>query len=51
MTDDFRHGQQIGVRGTPSLYLDGKKIQNRSIEGISAMIEASLKAKKDGDEG
>jgi protein-disulfide isomerase len=33
---DFRQGQSVAVRGTPTLYINGKKVQNRSVEGMSA---------------
>lgn len=41
---DFQHGQSVSVRGTPTLFINGKKVQNRSIEGMSAMVEEALKA-------
>ncbi|MFQ5513355.1 MAG: DsbA family protein [Myxococcota bacterium] len=40
---DFRQGQTVAVRGTPTLFVNGKKVQNRSVEGMSAMIDAALK--------
>jgi protein-disulfide isomerase len=43
---DFRHGQSVAVRGTPTIYVAGKKVQNRSVEGLSAMVDAALKEKK-----
>ena len=42
---DFRQGQSVGVRGTPTIYIGGQKVQNRSVAGMSAMIDAQLKAK------
>jgi protein-disulfide isomerase len=37
------------VRGTPTLFIGGKKVQSRSVEGMSAMIDALLKeSKKEG---
>ncbi len=47
ISSDFKQGQAVGVRGTPTLYLNGKKVQNRSVEGISAMIESALKGDSD----
>ncbi len=40
---DFKHGQSVAVRGTPTIYINGKKVQNRSVEGMAAMVEAALK--------
>ncbi len=39
-------GQSVNVRGTPSLYINGKVAQNRSVDGLKAQVEAELKAKK-----
>ena len=48
---DLRQGQSVAVRGTPTLYINGKKVQQRSFEGMNAMIDAALaeskKQKKD----
>jgi protein-disulfide isomerase len=50
---DSAHQQQIqrdrqlarkaGVRGVPSLYINGKPVQNRSLQGMAAMVDAELK--------
>ncbi len=40
---DFRQGQSVGVRGTPTLYIGGKKVANRTVQGMSAMVDALLK--------
>jgi protein-disulfide isomerase len=39
-------GQSVNVRGTPSLYINGKIAQNRSVDGLKAQVDAELKAKK-----
>ena len=36
---DYVEGQRVDVRGTPTLYLNGKKVQNRSVPGVSAKID------------
>ena len=41
---DFDHGRSVAVRGTPTLYVGGKKVRNRSLEAISAMIEEAKDA-------
>jgi protein-disulfide isomerase len=40
---DMQLGAQSGVQGTPSLYIGGKKVRDRSITGMSAMVEEALK--------
>ncbi|MCP4007330.1 MAG: thioredoxin domain-containing protein [bacterium] len=44
VSSDFSEGQSNDVRGTPSLYIGGKKVRARSPEAMSAMIEEALKA-------
>jgi protein-disulfide isomerase len=41
-------GQTVDVRGTPSIFVDGKVLQNRSVDGMKAQIDEALKAKKKG---
>ena len=43
---DFREGQAVSVRGTPTIFIGGKKVVNRSVEGMAAMVEAALKEQK-----
>jgi protein-disulfide isomerase len=38
-------GQSVDVRGTPTLYVGGKKVRVRTVEGMGAMIEEQLKKK------
>jgi predicted DsbA family dithiol-disulfide isomerase len=42
--EDLRHGYDIGVRGTPTIYINGKLLpsEKRSLDGISAIIDAEL---------
>jgi protein-disulfide isomerase len=40
---DMQLGAQSGVQGTPSLYIGGKKVRDRSIAGMSALVEEALK--------
>ena len=39
--EDYNLGISVSVRGTPTLFVNGVKVQDRSFEGISAMIEAA----------
>jgi protein-disulfide isomerase len=42
---DLDNGRQVGVRGTPTIFINGKTLRNRSIPGIYQVIEAELKKK------
>jgi len=39
---DIREGSRIGVRGTPTVYINGKRLEQRSPEAFSAAIESEL---------
>ena len=39
---DLQNGQAAGVRGTPTLFVNGKRVKNRSFQNISDMIEKEL---------
>jgi protein-disulfide isomerase len=43
---DRQLARTAGVRGVPSLYINGSPVQNRSLEGMAAMIDAELKKEK-----
>jgi len=40
---DVNNGKQIGVRGTPTIFINGKTLRNRSLPGIYQVIETELK--------
>ena len=40
---DVKNGRQVGVRGTPAIFVNGKILKNRSFGGFNQMIEAELK--------
>ena len=42
---DMDNGIQIGVRGTPTIFINGKTLSNRSLPEIFQVIEAELKKK------
>ena len=44
--DELALGQKVDVRGTPSLFINGKVVQNRSVDGMKAQVDEALKAKK-----
>ena len=47
ITKDIQEGQKAGVRGTPTIFVNGRRLQNRSLQGFQALInEELLKAQK-----
>jgi len=45
ITRDIEEGRRIGVRGTPTIFVNGKLLQQRSLAGFSAMIDNELNKK------
>jgi protein-disulfide isomerase len=43
---DTKEGSQADVRGTPTIFINGKALKSRSNDGFQQMIEAELKKKK-----
>ncbi|MET0648407.1 MAG: thioredoxin domain-containing protein [Pyrinomonadaceae bacterium] len=39
---DLLDGQKVGVNGTPSLFINGRRVSDRSYAGLKAAIEAAL---------
>ncbi len=42
VNSDIQEGQQIGVRGTPTIFINGRRLQQRSMDGFKKMIDAEL---------
>ena len=40
---DMQLGTQVGVRGTPAVYINGKQLKDRSFKGFKQMIDSELK--------
>ena len=40
---DLNNGRQSGVRGTPAIFVNGKRLNNRSLDGFQQEIETELK--------
>jgi len=40
---DVINGRQSGVRGTPAIFVNGKRLNNRSLAGFQRAIEAEIK--------
>lgn len=45
ITRDITEGREIGIRGIPSIYINGKFLKDRNLLGFQKMIEAELKKK------
>ncbi len=43
---DLALGAKVDVRGTPSIFVNGKVLQNRSVDGMKAQIDEELKKAK-----
>ncbi|MGH7860550.1 MAG: DsbA family protein [Candidatus Binatia bacterium] len=43
--EDMALGGRVGVRGTPTFFLNGRQIQNRSPEALKGMVDGELKKK------
>jgi protein-disulfide isomerase len=39
---DVREGQKIGVSGTPSIFLNGKKVKDSTFRNLDMLIERDL---------
>jgi protein-disulfide isomerase len=42
VTAEYKEGVSVAVRGTPTLYINGRKVRERSLAGMSAQIDAEL---------
>ena len=40
---DVNNGRQSGVRGTPTIFVNGKRLKNRSLAGFQQAIDAELR--------
>jgi len=43
---DYEEGRRLGVRGTPTLFINGKKLKNRGMKSMEAIINEELKGAK-----
>ena len=39
--DDFAEARNFGVTGTPTIYINGRKLQQRSLQGFQQMINSA----------
>ncbi len=42
VNQDAKDGQQAGVRGTPSVFVNGRRLQDRSLEGFRKLVDREL---------
>ena len=42
VAEDTADAGRIGVTGTPTIYINGRKLQQRSMQGFQAQIDAAL---------
>ena len=40
---DMDEARRVGVRGTPTVFVNGRLVKDRSVDGISALVEAELR--------
>ncbi len=45
INEDGKLAQEAQVSGTPSLFLNGKRVMNRSFDGLKQMVDEALKQK------
>ncbi len=43
---DVQDASMVGVTGTPTIFINGIRLRNRSIEGFKTIIDAELRKKK-----
>jgi protein-disulfide isomerase len=48
---DLRNGKSAGVRGTPTIFINGKLLRDKSLKGFQRQINQELKQLKAGDKG
>jgi protein-disulfide isomerase len=43
---DLEVGRTVDVQGTPTMFINGKRVMNRSLEGMKSMVDEELKKSK-----
>ncbi|HJT27574.1 MAG TPA: thioredoxin domain-containing protein, partial [Pyrinomonadaceae bacterium] len=41
---DVMDGHKLGINGTPTIYINGKRVADNSYESVKSAIEATLKS-------
>jgi len=47
---DYEEGIRLGVRGTPTVFINGKKVRDRNMRSMEAIIEKELQKQKEENE-
>lgn len=42
--NDIKEGKKIGISGTPSLFLNGKKVENRNLSQLPQLIQKEIES-------
>lgn len=50
ISKDISDGKKAGVRGTPTVFVNGRLLRQRTMKGFQALIEKELQKMKKGDE-
>lgn len=45
---DYQEGLQLGLRGVPTVFINGKKLRDRKMESFVTEIEKELKSRRPG---
>ena len=45
---DLQNGYSAGVRGTPTIFINGRRVKNRNVAGFRKLIDKELAALKSG---
>jgi protein-disulfide isomerase len=40
---DYQEGMKLGVKGIPTVFVNGRRVRSRSVQGFQAIIERELK--------
>jgi protein-disulfide isomerase len=48
---DYEEGIRLGIRGTPTVFINGKKLRDRSLKNMEAAIEKELKKRQAKNKG
>jgi len=43
---DVKNGREIGVSGVPAVFVNGKRLKNRTLQGFEHMIVTELKRRR-----
>ena len=47
---DYEEGIRVGVRGTPTIFINGKRLRDRSMKSMQEVIEKGLQEQRGGNQ-